>query len=161
MEQLEETNLPGIGKRVEFFNDEGRRLGVVRHHSGRREVFVCQPGDPDTSEVAVNLSEADAHALVTALGIETVAEEAGERTYRVEGLLFEWLDVPPGSPVVGQSIGQLRIRTRTGASVVAVIRQPQAVPAPEPDLVIADGDTLVMAGTAEGIEQARHLLQQD
>ncbi|MDX1621888.1 MAG: TrkA C-terminal domain-containing protein [Nitriliruptorales bacterium] len=151
--------MPGIGKRVEFFTEEGRRMGVVQHHAGRREVFVCQPGDPDTTDVAVNLSEDDAHSLVDALGVESLTQEAGERTYEVEGLVFDWLDVPPDSPAAGTSIGQQRIRTRSGASVVAVIRQPRAVPAPEPDFVIEAGDTLVVAGTADGVEKARELLR--
>ena len=159
MGHLEETNLPGIGKRVEFFTEEGRRMGVVQHHVGRREVFVCRPGDADTTDVAVNLSEDDAHSLVDALGVESVTQDAGERTYEVEGLVFDWLDVPEDSPAAGRSIGQQRIRTRTGASVVAVIRQPRAVPAPEPDFVIETGDTLVVAGTAEGVEKARELLR--
>lgn len=159
MGHLEETQLPGIGKRVEFFTDDGRRMGVVQHHAGRREVFVCQAADPDTTDVAVNLSEDDAHSLVEALGVVSVTEDAGQRTYEVEGLVFEWLDVAPGSPVVGRSIADARIRTRTGASIVAVIRSPRAVPAPEPDFVVQVGDTLVVAGTVDGIERVRELLE--
>lgn len=157
MGHLDETRLPGIGKRVEFFTDEGRRMGVVQHHAGRREVFVCQPGDPDMTDVAVNLSEEDAHTLVEALGVVSVTEDAGDRTYEVEGLVFEWFDVESDSPVVGRSIGELRIRTRTGASVVAVIR-PEPVPAPEPNFVIEAGDTLMVAGTMEGMDRIRDLL---
>lgn len=159
MGRLDEVSLPGIGKRVEFFTDEGRRMGVVQHHTGRREVFVCEPGDPDTTDVAVGLSEDDAHSLVDALGVIEITSSDRDRTYEVEGLVFEWLDVDPGSPVVGKSIGDERIRTRTGASVVAVIRKPNAVPAPEPDFVLEAGDTLVVAGTAEGVVRVRELLQ--
>lgn len=159
MGHLDETRLPGIGKRVEFFTDEGRRMGVVQHHAGRREVFVCEPGDPDMTDVAVNLSEDDAHSLVEALGVVSVTEDAGDRTYEVEGLVFEWFDVDPESPVVGRSIGESRIRTRTGASVVAVIRRPAPVPAPEPDFVVEAGDTLMVAGTADGMDKVRDLLQ--
>lgn len=159
MGHLEETRLPGIGKRVEFFTDDDRRMGVVQHHTGRREVFVCQPDDPDTTDVVVTLSEDDAHSLVEALAIVSVTEDTGDRSYEVEGLIFEWFDVDPTSPVAGRSIGESRIRTRTGASVVAVIRQPRAVPAPEPDFVIEPEDTLMVAGTAEGIDKVRDLLQ--
>lgn len=159
MGHLEETPLPGIGKRVEFFTDEGRRMGVVQHHGGRREVFVCEPADPDTTDVAVNLTEDDAHSLVEALAVEPVTKEAGQRTYDIEGLVFAWLDVQPDSPVVGESIGQQRIRTRTGASIVAVIRSPSPVPAPDPSLVFEPGDTLVVAGTPEGIDRVRDLLE--
>jgi TrkA domain protein len=158
MGHLEETHLPGIGRRIDFVTEDGRRVGVVQHHAGRREVFVCPAGDPDRTDVAVKLSEEDAHSLVDALGVLSVTEEADDRTYQVEGLFFEWLDVDENSPVVGKSIGDLRIRTRTGASVVAIIRRPLPVPAPEPDAIIEAGDTLMVAGTAEGIEGAHSLL---
>jgi len=157
--RLEEVSLPGIGKRIEFVTDEGRRMGVVQHHTGRREVFVCEPSDPDTTDVAVTLSEDDAHSLVDALGVIQVATDVGHRTYEVEGLVFEWLDVDASSPLVGHSIGEARIRTRTGASVVAVIRRPGAIPAPEPDFVFEVDDTLVVAGTADGVNRVRELLQ--
>ena len=159
MGHIEETRLPGIGTRVEFMTGDGRRMGVVQHHTGRREVFVCQPSDPDTTEVAVTLTEDDAHSLVDALGVLSVAEDTRDRTYQVEGLLFEWLEVTPESPVRDQTIEDLRIRTRTGASIVAVLRAGGAVPAPDPQFVIAAGDTLVVAGTADGVTAVRDLLQ--
>lgn len=159
MGHIDETRLPGIGTRVEFVTDEGRRMGVVQHHGGRREVFVCPPADPDAVQVSIRLSEDDAHSLVEALGLVSVAEDTGDRTYEVEGLVFEWLDVIAGSPAVGQSIGQQRVRTRTGASIVAVMRTSGSVPAPEPSFVIEEGDTLVVAGTAAGVESVRTLLQ--
>ena len=159
MGHIDETRLPGIGTRVEFLTEEGRRMGVVQHHGGRREVFVCEPGDPDSTQWAVRLSEDDAHSLVDAVGVMSVAEEVGQRTYEVEGLVFEWVDVPPDSPVVGHTIGQERIRTRTGASVVAVLRATGPVPAPEPSFTIQAGDTLVVAGTADGLDAVRSLLR--
>lgn len=160
MAHLDETRLPGIGTRVEFLTEAGRRMGVVQHHGGHRELFLCPPGDPDSTQVAVKLSEDDAHSLVDALGIVSI-EATDNRTYDVEGLVFEWLDVADDSPAVGRSIGQLRIRTRTGASVVAVMRPGGSVPAPEPGFVIEAGDTIVAAGTADGVEAVRTLLQSD
>lgn len=159
MGHLDETRLPGIGQRVEFLTDEGRRMGVVQHHSGRREVFVCGPDDPDATQMTIRLSEDDAHSLVESLGVLSIEEKVGERSYEVEGLVFEWLDVHEGSPTVGHSIADLAIRTHTGASIVAVLRSSGAVPAPEPDFVMQAGDTLVVAGTAVGVEAVRSLLK--
>ena len=159
MAHLDETRLPGIGRRLEFVSDEGRRVGVVQHHGGRREVFVCPPDDPDTTQWSIRLSEEDAHSLVDAMAVVSVAPDAGDRTYQVEGLVFEWVDVHPTSPAVGRSIGQMRIRTQTGASIVAVLRTSGSVPAPEPDFVIRADDTLVVAGTAAGVESVQALLQ--
>ena len=159
MGHIEETRLPGIGTRLDFTTEDGRRMGVVQHHGGHREVFVCQPGDPDRAQWDLKLSEDDAHSLVDALGVVSVAEEAGRRTYDVEGLVFEWLDVADDSPAVGRSIGQLQVRTQTGASIVAVLRPAGSVPAPEPGFVMEADDTVVVAGTAAGVEAARALLQ--
>lgn len=159
MGHLDEIRLPGIGQRVEFTTEEGRRMGVVQHHTGRREVFVCGPDDPDSAQATVHLSEDDAHSLVEALGVMSIEESDAARTYEVEGLVFGWLDVEEGSPAVGRSIGDLEIRTRTGASIVAVMRPSGAVPAPEPDFVMQAGDTLVTAGTAHGVEAVRALLK--
>ncbi|HKJ54825.1 MAG TPA: TrkA C-terminal domain-containing protein [Nitriliruptoraceae bacterium] len=159
MGHLNETALPGIGQRVEFTTDEGRRVGVVQHHTGRREVFVCSPDDPDRSQLTVRLSEDEAHSLVESLGVLQIDEGQGPRTYEVEGLVFEWLEVEPGSPTVGHSIADLAIRTRTGASVVAVLRESGPVPAPEPEFVLDVGDTLVVAGTTAGVDAVRALLQ--
>lgn len=158
MAHVEETKLPGIGTRAEFVTDEGRRMGIVRHHGGRRELFVCPPGDPDTTDIAVHLSEDEAHTLVDALDVVSVSEDGGSRTYQVEGLVFEWLEVVDDSPVVGRTIGDEQIRTRTGASVVAVLRSEGSVPAPDPQFEIAAGDTLVVAGTEEGLAAVRDLI---
>jgi len=156
---MDETPLPGIGTRVEFLTEEGRRMGVVQHHGGRREIFLCPPGDPDSTQFSLKLSEEDAHGLVDALGVVSISEETDRRTYDVAGLVFEWLDVEKDSPIVGRSIGQLRVRTRTGASIVAVMRPGGSVPAPEPSFVIEAGDTLVVAGTAEGVKAVEALLR--
>lgn len=86
MGHLEETSLPGIGKRLEFFADEDRRMGVVQHHGGRRGVFVCEPADPHTTDVSIDLSEGDAHSLVEALAVVSITEDAGQRTYDVESI---------------------------------------------------------------------------
>lgn len=159
MGHLDETQLPGIGQRVEFITDEGRRVGVVQHHTGRREVFVCSPDDPDRTQLTLRLSEDEAHSLVESLGVLYVDEKVGQRTYEVEGLIFEWLVVKEGSAMVGHSIADLAIRTRTGASIVAVLRASGPVPAPEPHFVIAVDDTLVVAGTADGIAAVSALLE--
>ena len=158
MGHIDETKLPGIGQRVEFVTEEGRRMGVVQHHSGRREVFVCGPEDPDATRVTVQLSEDDAHSLVESLGVRSIEERADERSYEIEGLVFAWLDVDAASPAVGRSIAEMAIRTHTGASIVAVLRPTGPVPAPEPDFAMQAGDTLVVAGTSDGIQAVRTLL---
>lgn len=157
MGRIEQTRLPGVGIRYDFTTEEGRRVGVIHHRSGRREVFVCSPDDPDAVEVSVDLNEDEAHDLVDVLGGTEVVETLST-IHRIEGLAIDWLNVDPATPYVGRTIGDARIRTRTGVSVVAVLRGEIPFPAPGPDFTIEAGDVLVVVGTAAGVEVATQIL---
>ncbi len=159
MPRIEETSLPGVGVRYQFYAEDGRRIGVVHHRTGRRELFVCSPDDPDAAVVNVSLSDDESHALSEALGGSRVIESLTHLQQQVEGLAIDWVPVDPSSPYVGKTIGDARIRTRTGVSVVAVIRGEKAHPAPGPDFRLEAEDTLVVVGTPEGIEQVEKILQ--
>ncbi len=158
MAKIEETALPGVGVRYEFNTEDGRRVGVVHHRIGRRELFVCRSDDPDMVVVNVKLSDGDSHALVEALGGSTVIENLTHLQQQVEGLAIDWLPVEERSPYADATIGDARIRTRTGVSVVAVIRREEAIPAPGPDFQLEPGDTLVVVGTPEGVQEVQELL---
>lgn len=65
---IEETSLPGIGTRYDFVTEDGDRIGVLVHQSGRRELLVYDRDDPDTARV-VCLSEHDLVRLGEVLGM--------------------------------------------------------------------------------------------
>ncbi|MFM9662745.1 cation:proton antiporter regulatory subunit, partial [Streptomyces scabiei] len=58
----------------------------------------------------------------------------------------------------GRVLGDTRMRTETGVSIVAVLRRAQAIPSPTPDFRLAGGDTLIVIGTREGVESAAAIL---
>jgi CPA2 family monovalent cation:H+ antiporter-2 len=66
--------------------------------------------------------------------------------------------VADGSPAAGRMIRELGLRTRTGASIVALERTGLKLVNPGPDEEIHAGDTLLVLGTAQQIEQAVRLL---
>lgn len=144
--------------RHEFTAEDGSRVGVIHHKSGRRELFVCPPGDPDSVALSLNLSDEESHALSEALGGSTVVANLMDLQQRVEGLALDWLKVEEGTPYAGRTVGDARIRTRTGVSVVAVIREERAHPAPGPEFHIEAGDTLVVVGTSDGIRAVEEIL---
>lgn len=156
---IDQTPLPGVGVRYDFTTEEGLRLGVVHHHSGRRELFLCPADDPDSARVTLELTEDEAHALIDVLGGSQIVETLSVLRQQVEGLGIDWLTLDPGSPYDGKTIGDGRMRTRTGASVVAVLRASEPHPAPGPDFRLLAGDTLVVVGTAEGIGALGALLR--
>lgn len=61
----------------------------------------------------------------------------------------------------GQPLGGTRLRTRTGASVVAILRGSNPIPSPAAAFRLAGGDTLVVVGTREGADAAAALLTTD
>jgi TrkA domain protein len=157
MSRIEETQLPGVGVRFDFVTEDGRRVGVVHHRGGRREVFVCTAEDPDTALLTLDLNDDDTHTLAEVLGVSPVIE-AKTQIQQVEGLAMDWLPLHAGSPYAGKTIGDARIRTRTGVSVVAVIRGSDHFPAPGPEFGFEPGDTVVVVGTADGIEAVELIL---
>src|SRR5688572_33399831 len=147
MTEVKEVELPGVGVRYAFVTEEGIRVGIVSHRSGRREIYLADPHDPDRFKLALGLSEEDARTLAEMLGASRVAEELAELQQKVEGLAIDWLPVREDSPYAHSTVGEARVRTRTGVSVVAVLRGEQAIPAPGPEVRLKPGDYLVVVGT--------------
>lgn len=62
------------------------------------------------------------------------------------------------APYSGRTLGDTQARSRTGASIVAVLRRTGAVPSPTPDFRFATGDTVVVVGTREGVDAVAELI---
>ena len=59
----------------------------------------------------------------------------------------DWMRVPEGSAMSGKTIGELGIRSKTGASVVALIRGDKVLPNPGPEVAFAPGDVVGAVGS--------------
>ena len=158
MAEIREVKLPGVGVRYEFETEDGKLVEVLSHRSGRREIFVASGNDPDEFRRVLGLGQSDARTLAELLGASQVAERLAELQQQIEGLAIDWLPVRDDSPYAGRTISDARIRTRTGVSVVAVVRGDEAEPAPGPETVILAGDFLVVVGTGRGIERVVEIL---
>jgi monovalent cation:H+ antiporter-2, CPA2 family len=64
-------------------------------------------------------------------------------------LEVNWLTLEPLSPFNGHTLGELALRTRTGASVVGIERQGTLHPNPSPQFRFAQGDLVAVMGTPE------------
>jgi CPA2 family monovalent cation:H+ antiporter-2 len=62
--------------------------------------------------------------------------------------------VPAASPAAGRSIRELQLRRATGVTIIAVVHDGQPVTNPPPDLVIQQGDILVMLGSHAQLDRA-------
>jgi TrkA domain protein len=156
---VERTHLPGIGLRHEFTTSRGRRVGVISHRTGRREVVVYDREDPDTAAVTLTLSAEEADALADLLSHTRIVEGVSAVDREVVGLVTRPIPLEPNSRYEGRPMGDTRARTRTGASIVAVVRGPRVVTSPRPDFVFEGGDVVVVVGDTESTEAVATLLQ--
>jgi TrkA domain protein len=168
--EIHETALPGVGVRYEVTTRAGARLGVVAHRHGRRDLLVYDRADPDAARESVTLTAAESAALAlllgagppTGAGSTGPSADAGGGTGRghpVGRFAVDWVPVPPGSPYAGRSIGTAGVRSITGVSIVAVLRDDAAYPAPGPDFCLQAGDTALVVGTPDGVEALVELLE--
>ena len=159
MAEVSETTLPGVGVRYEFTTSDGQRVCVVHHRGGRREIVLFDEEDPDSSAGGIRLDKDDSRTLAELLGSSQIVKELSDLQQDVKGLAIDWLPVVEGTPFAGKPIAATRARTRTGASIVAVLRDEEAHPAPGPDFILSPGDTLVVVGTTRGIEELAVILR--
>ena len=155
MPDVSEVRLPGVGVRHEFTTSSGTRVGVLSRTSGDRELLVYDGHDPDRCAATVHLGGDDARTLADLLGATQVSEALNAAQQRVEGLAIDWLAIPEGSPLAGATIADGKLRSRTGASIVALARGELTIAAPGPEQRLEAGDVVVAVGTPEGIQALR------
>jgi len=156
---VRETLLPGVGLRYEFDNTDGDRIGVITHRGGDVEVFVCPAAtDPDRARRVFRLSEREAEAMAQILGAPRMVERFADLTKEVPGLSAGQVEVGPQSTYAGRPLGDTKARTRTGASIVAIVRGEQVLASPGPDEILRAHDVLVVIGTDDGIAGVRQLV---
>jgi TrkA domain protein len=158
MPEVRETRLPGVGVRHEFTTAGDERVAVLSHRSGRREIVLYDKEDPDAAATVLHLSRDDTRTLAELLGGSQVSEAVAAVQQQIEGLAIDWITVPPSSRFAHATIAEGGFRTRTGASIVAVVRGDTTIPAPGPEHQFDAGDIVVAVGTAEGLGQLRDLL---
>jgi TrkA domain protein len=156
--EIEQTALPGIGLRHEFTTHSGRRVGVVSHRNGRREFVIYDRSDPDAVAEYVTLNDEEADALAELLGAPRIVQRLNELHREVEGVVSVQLPIEAGSPYSGRRLGETATRTRTGASIVAIVRGGKVIASPGPDFLFAVGDVIVVVGTEDGVAAVGEIL---
>lgn len=157
--QIDRTPLPGIGLRYEFRTDAGRRLAVISYRTGRRELVVYDTVDPDAGREVLALTDEEGDALAELLGAPRIVERLADMQRELAGLETTQMVVVAGSPFDGRPLGDTQARTRTGASIVAVVRGGRVIASPRPDFVFTGGDLVVVVGTESAAAGVAHILQ--
>jgi CPA2 family monovalent cation:H+ antiporter-2 len=123
---------------------------LVRFHS-RVEALLKTFGNPrPASDVITGPSQWEGSAAVR----ELLSNRYGPEVQTEDFI------VPVHPTAVNQTIQMLALRTLTGASVIAICRDPDQVLVPQLDNVILPGDVLLLLGEKEELQKAiRHLTE--
>ena len=156
--EVTEVLLPGVGVCYEFLTASGERVGVVAKRDGEFDFVRYERRDPDAAETLLTLTRDEADMLAEILGAPRIVERFADLTREIPGLASETIELPGGASYDGRPLGDARIRTLTGASVVAVVRGEDVITSPAPTEVLRGGDALVVIGTRAGIDGVRRIL---
>jgi len=76
----------------------------------------------------------------------------------VSSIEIKWFRLPAESPLVGQTLADVNLRSRTGSSVVAILRERQLMANPKSMTVFQADDRIGLIGEKEEVEAVERLL---
>lgn len=156
--RIERVDLPGIGVRNDVIIADGRRVSVVEHREGGRELAYFDIDDPDASSESIPLSDDEAGALAELLGASIQISRVSNLSDHATGLYTEEISLPAGSGFVGRPMGDTKARTLTKSSIVAILRAGQVLASPGPEAIFEHGDVIVAVGTRDGLDALARLI---
>ncbi|MHB0887016.1 MAG: cation:proton antiporter regulatory subunit [Bacillota bacterium] len=155
-----ESDLPGIGRKFQVSTAAGDKLAIVVHDDGRRELFHFKHDDPDESISMVTLNDLEARQVAGIVGGLTYRPRTLEEAeVEFDDLIVEWYRVEPNAQGLGKTIGELQVRLKTGAIIIAVVEKDHVKRVnPGPTQVINEGATLVVVGERAQLKALRQLI---
>ncbi len=91
-------------------------------------------------------------------GVSLDQENLGRVAALFAGATVDSIQIGPDSPAAGMTLRDLDIRNRTGATVIAVARNGEAVANPGPDFALLTDDIVVVLGAHADLDKAVSLL---
>src|SRR5690606_14525905 len=125
---------------------------------GRRELYRYDQEESE-SKCVMTLSDEESRQVAGIIGGLSYKPKALETIeVALDDLSIEWIKVSNSSPSLGKSIGELEVRKRTGASIIAAIKESDTIINPGPDYVITANTTMVVAGKRSHIKLLKEIL---
>jgi TrkA domain protein len=159
MSEITETELPGIGKRFKLNLRKGGALTVVVRLDGERDVYFREVEEAEPSVFSMTELEArEVSSILVGTYYKLSPLEMFEEAMEHKAGLHS-VNVPRSASVAGATIGDLDIRKRTEASIVAIVRDDgTSIPNPDPSTTIEKDDVLVVIGTVGAADRLKALL---
>ncbi len=156
--EVREVTLPGVGVKYVMPLRAGGNVAVLLRPDGTRQIYHFLENEDRPCDL-IKFDDDESQQLANLLGRPLVsAPAASELELALGGLEIEWVTLDEGSSVTGKTLKEMQFRTKTGASIIAVMRDDKAIPNPGADTVLNAGDTLLVIGSKEQCHQVRDLL---
>jgi CPA2 family monovalent cation:H+ antiporter-2 len=126
---------------VEIFSRVLREYGLARHEIDQQVEEIRREG----------------YRMLRTPSLATV--ERSELAKVLNAASTETMLLSANSAAIGKTIGELKLRKLTGATVIAVVRDGQTQINPGADFTLAAGDTLVLLGSPEQVSLAIEQIQ--
>lgn len=142
--------LSALGAQLVIHPELEGGLQVIRH-------TLLQLGFPlqEVRRYADTVRREHYDALVKSAGEEQLLSDLLDAQDLIE---IAWLRFPSGSSLERRSLGEVALRSRTGATVVAIAREGRLMLNPTTETVFQDGDRIGLIGSPEQLAAAENLI---
>ncbi|MGF7185670.1 TrkA domain protein [Desulfitispora alkaliphila] len=156
--QVKATDLPGVGKKYTMETAEGQSFIIIIHHSGHRELYFMEECDDDEPCFSVDLNDEEARkigAIMMGADYQPVVDEKMEIVRK--NILIEWIKLKAEAPIANMKLGDAKIRSKTGATVIGIERNKEIIGSPEITELLLPGDILMVVGKKDQIKKFEQL----
>jgi len=115
-------SFPASGKNFQITTREGNNLVIVIHDDGRRECYHVDREAEEESLSMITLDDEEARLVGGLIGGMNYKPKLLETIdVALDDLIIEWYQVKADYKCKGKTIGELKVRENSGASIIAVV----------------------------------------
>ena len=151
---LRSINLPGIGTKYELETEKQDTIAVFFLKSGNIQMYTLQHGCQTPSVAELSPPEARRLGSILTGAIMEADRESVEFAFSaLSDLRITIHTYLVGKTIAGKSLEDLRIRAKTGVTIIAVSRGDKNIINPAADFELHEGDTLVAIGESDQLRR--------
>ncbi len=154
---LKEISLSSAGSRFTILSRNGDKIEVVIYSDGKRCIEYYKKDAKVPASIVIDEKDAQQVAAVIG-GAFNDTKILEPRDITLKKLMLEWIMLEANVTVAGKSLGELRIREKTGVSILAILRGENLLPSPKENKILLGRDYLLIIGKKEEIKKFKEMI---